>query len=701
MSISCPTCGGNLKIESPAVKLAICEHCGATSLISGNRATLFEEEHIPLVDYPTRFEIGQKITIKEKRWIVQGYLDYRYEGGFWEEWWLVDDTGKEAWLQIDEGGASLLQETDNPFNDQLKTTLQQQTQVGKFYSWENIQVLITHIVKQEGKIAYAKGNFPYLIKPNQPISYVEGILWKDSKKPVLFCWEWDEQSESFTEGEYLSYHEIAIETKDSYAYEQPERFKKWALRCPNCGGSLEISNPHSQFCVCQYCGSTIKDPTGKLELFQASHGDKEIAKHFEFQLGETFHIGPYIFQVIGRNLWEINGEELWIEYDEEEGTEIGIDRYSLQYPEYNLYNPSVGLIRMYKDERKYYLYQKSLPITRFYQLFSLFKTWEEGQRQFFFHFEEDGLERGKGTLIYFDGESTYRKYIGQHYFFMDYLNKQTSEALLDSKGQITEVEFYNSRRCFPLSKEEYEEKKSKLPRFQPSFRKEWPIYLGLFIGLWFLIKGCTTTPILTETKFFEDQIPISQSTLIKSYPPIQITNQDSFFYDIQISFRPSSNSREPIGIMEAIISLNLPETDKMVYAIRLLYNPYAKAFIPIQRIEKNSITPINYKNGSSRFIRLPDIEQKFFYAPFALEENTPLQPRIQISVTDSSLIDGIVEWAIVQYHLNNSIRTTEQFSLPPSTHLMLGIVWSLTFLVIFIYRRSIYMKLKKRIAFNI
>jgi len=686
-----------LKIVSPSVKMAVCGHCGASSIVAGNRATLYEEERIPLVDYPTRFEIGQELEIRGRKWVVQGYLDYRYSGGFWEEWWLVDEKGKEAWLQVDEGGFSLLEEKEKP-EDFFEEAFKKEAKIGKCYEKGKRRFLVTHRVTEDGRIAYAKGNFPYVIKPEQPISYIEGILWKKDN-PTFVCWEWDRDSQSYTEATFLFRKHIKVIREDSEGYDQPERFQRWAVRCPNCGGSLEILDPHTQYFGCQYCGSTLEEPTGKLELFRAEHGDRELQSVFAFQLGESIYLGSHVFQVVGRSLWNIQGEEFWKEYDDEEQKwERGIDRYSIHYPEYNLYHPEYGLVRMYKDDGKYYLYIKSLPHKSFSRLFFSHGEWRSAYRSLFSFLDLNGLERGKGELVYFDGESTYRKFIGQRYQFMD-VDKVTSEALVE-KEEVVEVEFYRSERCYPLREEEYNRKKAQLPRYRPSLGKEWPIYLGLLIGIWFFIKGCSSyQEVGSGVEVVKETLTIAKREMrVPSSALLQLEEKDSLFYSFFVQFagdKPSLSDGEE-GL-EIVLSLNEPGTDQVYYAVRFLYDPHSEKFVPIQVIVNDSVTAVQYEKP---FWVKWDQEDRFYAAPFIPNKTMKIQP-VLISMAPKAMIGKTLEWGVTQWEVRNSIRNPENYTPSPVRYQNLGILWLLVFVTIFLYRRIRYSNLRRQVEFNL
>jgi hypothetical protein len=95
--VACPGCGAAVKFVSAASLLAVCGYCRATLL----RRDLDVERigtMAQLVADTTVLQLGIEGVYRSTHFAVVGRIQVRYDGGGWNEWYLVFDDGRTGWL---------------------------------------------------------------------------------------------------------------------------------------------------------------------------------------------------------------------------------------------------------------------------------------------------------------------------------------------------------------------------------------------------------------------------------------------------------------------------------------------------------------------------------------------------------------------------------------------------------------------------
>ena len=93
----CPSCGAPVTIRAADSLYVICEFCRST--------LLRDEEHLTnigkmaeLMDDQSLIKIGTQGRFKGQHFGVIGRIQMRYASGLWNEWFILFDDGKGAWL---------------------------------------------------------------------------------------------------------------------------------------------------------------------------------------------------------------------------------------------------------------------------------------------------------------------------------------------------------------------------------------------------------------------------------------------------------------------------------------------------------------------------------------------------------------------------------------------------------------------------
>lgn len=93
----CPSCGAPVVFQSAASIYAVCAYCKSTLVRKGedlaNLGRMAE-----LLDDPTLIQIGTEGQFKGLHFAVIGRIQLKYDAGLWNEWHVLFDDGKNAWL---------------------------------------------------------------------------------------------------------------------------------------------------------------------------------------------------------------------------------------------------------------------------------------------------------------------------------------------------------------------------------------------------------------------------------------------------------------------------------------------------------------------------------------------------------------------------------------------------------------------------
>jgi hypothetical protein len=166
-SYKCPSCSAPLEVENRFSKVVICQYCGQTCNVSPDGLDPSGEKG-QLADFESIFSIGCTGTIKGMAFKTLGRLRYKYEDGFWDEWFLSLENHKKLWLQEDEGEFTAFEK------ETLTSPLPpfEQIFVGSMLDVNKQQVFV--IEKNDALIAGGAGELYFSVKPGMRVRCVDG-----------------------------------------------------------------------------------------------------------------------------------------------------------------------------------------------------------------------------------------------------------------------------------------------------------------------------------------------------------------------------------------------------------------------------------------------------------------------------------------------------------------------------------------------
>ncbi|MCB0323160.1 MAG: DUF4178 domain-containing protein [Bdellovibrionales bacterium] len=164
---NCPTCGAPLPVENRFSLQVICSYCGQSSRITPQGLDPSGEKAL-LADFPSILSIGATGMLRGTPFKVLGMLRFKYDGGFWDEWFLALDTGKKLWLQEDEGEFTAFEK------EQLTSPVPpfEEMQVGSLVPVNGKQFFIME--KRRAVLAGGRGELTFVVTPHSAVGCVDG-----------------------------------------------------------------------------------------------------------------------------------------------------------------------------------------------------------------------------------------------------------------------------------------------------------------------------------------------------------------------------------------------------------------------------------------------------------------------------------------------------------------------------------------------
>lgn len=166
VAFTCPSCGNKITQISRSPQVIVCPACNTTNLLQNGKLEDVGKSAI-LTDTPSIFQISRTFRHKDWQFTPVGRVRYDYGDGWWDEWFVRSDNGKETWVSVDEGEIaleSLVQEGLNvpPF-DKLS--------IGGVLMINRIRMTI--IEKNTCTMIGAQGELPFKVVPNETYGYID------------------------------------------------------------------------------------------------------------------------------------------------------------------------------------------------------------------------------------------------------------------------------------------------------------------------------------------------------------------------------------------------------------------------------------------------------------------------------------------------------------------------------------------------
>lgn len=164
-SINCPQCGNSLPLKFQHTKLTVCSHCDSTLFLNDDTAK-FAGKQSTLSNAPSMMQMHKHFQYKTESFMPIGMIRYAHKIGYWEEWWVMTNSGEGFWVSIDEGDFAIEKPItlDEPAPELSDITL------GDSFTFFKKKWQVTEI--DTGICEGFTGELPELIKQGEKVPFV-------------------------------------------------------------------------------------------------------------------------------------------------------------------------------------------------------------------------------------------------------------------------------------------------------------------------------------------------------------------------------------------------------------------------------------------------------------------------------------------------------------------------------------------------
>lgn len=259
LEIACPSCGNPVRFRAESSVYATCESCSSLLVRQDvNVEAIGKVADLQPDGSPIQLDVSG--VYDGVAFEVIGRIQVRYADGYWNEWNLQFQDGRNGWLgeAMGEYFVSFLVNADGDFPrfDALS--------VGKDLKLGPQTFVVTNLAQAQA-VSF-EGELPFVQRTDYALPYADlrsasrnaaTLDYSEGDNPLLFL------------GQYRSFEELELKGLRDPDEEPPRRAAKATkvLRCPSCGAPHELhAASRSQTLVCQFCESAIDltDPTFKL-----------------------------------------------------------------------------------------------------------------------------------------------------------------------------------------------------------------------------------------------------------------------------------------------------------------------------------------------------------------------------------------------------------------------------------------------------
>lgn len=166
INLSCPSCGASVEFKSKASIFAVCSFCKSTLLREDMDLTK-TGEMADLQDDLTPLQIGTTGMWGNKSFDIVGRLQVTYDGGYWNEWYILFNDSVTGWLAEAQGFyAVCVPTTLDPIPD--VSTLEP----GSLVQFDSRTILEVED-RREVRCAFSEGELPLAAKEGRKSTSVD------------------------------------------------------------------------------------------------------------------------------------------------------------------------------------------------------------------------------------------------------------------------------------------------------------------------------------------------------------------------------------------------------------------------------------------------------------------------------------------------------------------------------------------------
>lgn len=253
-NVACPSCGAPVRFRGATSIVSVCPFCKATLVRAGvdienigKQAELLEDQ--------TPIRIGADGRHRGVAFNVVGRIQFRYEGGSWNEWHVLFADGKSGWLS----DASREYTITYPIPPQVVKPFEELKPGAALHilgdKWYSGKYTVTHL--DTGEVVAGEGELPFKFTSGWKAN-VADLRGEGARFATI---DYSEVPPRIYVGEKLPFDTFSFS-----GLRDPEQigFTKGtaqAFKCAGCGAPIEKHLTTTEVVACGSCG-TVTDVTG-------------------------------------------------------------------------------------------------------------------------------------------------------------------------------------------------------------------------------------------------------------------------------------------------------------------------------------------------------------------------------------------------------------------------------------------------------
>ena len=306
--VACPGCGAPATFRSAASVMAVCEFCRTTLLKDADSVRDLGKMAEVLEDY-SPIRIGVSGVFNQHAFTVIGRIQLRYPAGFWNEWYVLSDEGRPAWLSDASGQYAVTAEAAGPPDLPKFARLRAGSRVNLADA-----VYVASDVRS-AKCVAGQGELPFQVGPGWEARVADfrrgrqflTLDFSDGEVPKVYRGQAVKLDE--LKCQLLRASDEIKDTAGRY------KGKVGSLACPSCGAAASYTPGATTHLVCPSCRAQIDTSGGTAEVIAA--GQRVAAVKTTLELGAKATIEREPWTLIGLMRREEIGEgedSRWTEY---------------------------------------------------------------------------------------------------------------------------------------------------------------------------------------------------------------------------------------------------------------------------------------------------------------------------------------------------------------------------------------------------
>jgi len=281
---NCPSCGGEIRFANAAAVMVVCPHCGTASVRKD--ASLEKLGRVAeIAPIESAVSLGASGKYRGRRFSVVGQVQLDHGAGPWNEWALLFEDGRSAWL-AEAQGQFYVTSAREPDADLLAAPLGVGSRV-------SIGVE-TFVVAEEGRatVVTARGELPEELAPGATYEYFD--LRGPSGRFGTIAVASGGDVELYL-GEVVARDALHVE-QSTVTESAPRRATPDRVGCPACGAPIEIRDPaNAMRVVCSSCGAMTDPRDAKLRVIEKA---KRLESRPTIPIGARARLRGHDFEVL-------------------------------------------------------------------------------------------------------------------------------------------------------------------------------------------------------------------------------------------------------------------------------------------------------------------------------------------------------------------------------------------------------------------